>query len=114
VQALAARHKVPLNHIGGSIKITTGRRLSEDFPIAFDNDSVDGMVIMLDADDAYKKLVDQDIDIYWGAYLGTDDEILIKGKLREVADDIERARKEARRANGWIMDTYLLKRRDGN
>ncbi|MFP3541273.1 SAM-dependent methyltransferase, partial [Pseudomonas sp. SIMBA_044] len=28
VQALAARHKVPLNRIGRSIEITTGRRLA--------------------------------------------------------------------------------------
>ena len=49
-------------------------------------------------------------EIYWGAYLGTPDEILISGKLREVADEIERVRKAARLANGWIMDTYLLRK----
>ena len=34
----------------------------------------------------------------------------IAGKLKEVADNIERVRGEARRANGWIMDTYLMRR----
>ena len=38
------------------------------------------------------------------------DEILISGKVAEVADDIERVRKAARVANGWIMDTYLLRK----
>lgn len=106
VQALTAQHRVPLNNIGQSIEITTGRRLAEGFA-----NNADSVVVMLDAQDSYKTLADQDIDIYWGAYLGTPDEILIAGKLKDVADDIERVRKEAREANGWIMDTYLLKRR---
>jgi hypothetical protein len=65
---------------------------------------------MLDAQDAYHHVADQEIDIYWGAYLGTPDEILISGKLKDVADEIERVRKAARLANGWIMDTYLLRK----
>jgi precorrin-6A synthase len=65
---------------------------------------------MLDADGAYKRFVDEDIDIYWGAYVGTEEEILISGKLKDVAEEIERARTEARRANGWIMDSYLMRR----
>ena len=50
-------------------------------------------------------------EIYWGAYLGTPDEILISGKVADVADEIHRRRAEARRANGWIMDTYLVRKR---
>ncbi|MBD9484694.1 precorrin-6A synthase (deacetylating) [Pseudomonas sp. PDM14] len=107
VQALAARHKVPLNRIGRPIEITTGRRLAERLP---DTDSV---VVMLDAEDSYQHHVDQDLDIYWGAYIGTPDELLIAGKLKDVADQIERVRKQARADNGWIMDTYLMRRREG-
>jgi precorrin-6A synthase len=55
-----------------------------------------------------------DTDIYWGAYLGTPDEILISGPLPEVAPRITRARAEARRRKGWIMDTYLLRRHPGD
>ncbi len=51
-----------------------------------------------------------DIDIYWGAYLGTEDEILLSGRLADVAHDIEAARAQERRAKGWIMDTYLLRK----
>jgi hypothetical protein len=57
--------------------------------------------------------VDQDIDIYWGAYVGTPDEILVSGKLKDVVDDIERIRAEARRANGWIMDSYIVRKGSG-
>jgi precorrin-6A synthase len=105
VQALAARHKTTLNRIGRSIEITTGRKMAEGFP-----ENIDSVVVMLDAEDTYKQFADQDIDIYWGAYVGTPDEILVSGKLKDVAQDIERARADARRANGWIMDSYLMRR----
>jgi precorrin-6A synthase len=109
VQALAAKHKTTLNRIGEAIEITTGRRIAAGFP-----SNVDSVVVMLDAENGYKRFVDQDIDIFWGAYIGTPDEILISGKLKDVVDDIERVRAEARRANGWIMDTYLIRRSDSS
>ncbi|MBK5415477.1 precorrin-6A synthase (deacetylating) [Pseudomonas sp. TH31] len=105
VQALAAQHKVPLNRIGRSIEITTGRRLA-----AGQVSDADSLVVMLDAEDSYHQVADQETEIYWGAYLGTPDEILISGKLKDVAQEIERVRKAARLANGWIMDTYLLRK----
>ncbi|MFW9266730.1 precorrin-6A synthase (deacetylating) [Pseudomonas sp. NR3] len=106
VQALAARHKVSLNTIGGSLEITTGRRLA-----AGQVGDAQSVVVMLDAQDAYRQVRDPDLHIYWGAYVGTADEILVAGRLGDVADDIERTRQAARQANGWIMDTYLLRRR---
>ncbi|WP_323151398.1 precorrin-6A synthase (deacetylating) [Pseudomonas glycinae] len=105
VQALAAQHKVPLNTIGRSIEITTGRRLA-----AGQVSDTDSLVVMLDAEDSYQQVADQETEIYWGAYLGTPDEILISGKLKDVADEIERVRKAARAEHGWIMDTYLLRK----
>jgi precorrin-6A synthase len=105
VQALAARHRVALNRIGESIHITTGRRLQEGFP-----DSADSVVVLLDGEQSFKKIDGSDLDIYWGAYLGTEDEILVSGRLSDVANDIETVRAEARRKNGWIMDSYLLRK----
>jgi precorrin-6A synthase len=105
VQALAAKHKVPLNTIGGSLEITTGRRLA-----AGQVGDAASVVVMLDAGDAYQCVSDPDTQIYWGAYVGTPDERLIAGRLGDVADDIERTRKAARKEHGWIMDTYLLRR----
>jgi precorrin-6A synthase len=106
VQALAAAHKLPLNRIGESIVITTGRKLAEGFP-----SHADSVVVMLDGQSAFKS-VDQEFEIYWGAYLGTEDEILIAGGLREVAEEIERVRQAARERKGWIMDIYLLRKPD--
>lgn len=108
IQALAAKHRTPLNRIGAPVAITTGRRLAEGFPDA------DSVVVMLDAENAYTRFVDQDLDMFWGAYVGTPDEILVAGKLKDVASEIERVRAEARRANGWIMDSYLLRRSDSD
>lgn len=105
VQALAARHKVPLNAIGQSVQITTGRRLAEGFPT-----NAESVVVMLDAEDTYRQLDDPQLEIYWGAYVGTPDEILRSGRLAEVGEDIHSTRRAAREAHGWIMDTYLLRR----
>ena len=107
IQALAARHRIALNRIGRSVHITTGRNIAEGLP-----DGVDDAVVMLDGDCAFRAIDDPDIDIYWGAFLGTEDEILVSGKLREVAHDIERTRADAKARKGWVMDTYLLRRRD--
>ena len=66
---------------------------------------------MLDAGCAFAYLDDPDLDIYWGAYLGTVDETLIAGRLTEVSSTIVATRAALRQRKGWIMDTYLLRRR---
>jgi precorrin-6A synthase len=107
IQALAARHKIALNRIGRSVHITTGRKIAEGLP-----DDADDVVVMLDGDCSFKAIDDTGIDIYWGAYIGTADEILAAGPLHERGDDIERMRAQAKARKGWVMDTYLLRRRD--
>ena len=107
LHALTARHRIALNRVGGAVLITTGRRLADHgLP-----DGVEDLVVMLDADCSFRHVADQPIDIYWGAYLGTHDEILLSGRLAEVADEIVRVRAQARARKGWIMDLYLLRRR---
>jgi precorrin-6A synthase len=105
IQILAARHRITLNRIGQSVQITTGRRLKEGWPV-----SADSVVVMLDGEETYNRFADQEVEIFWGAYLGTPDEILIAGRLKEVAPEIDRRRRAARAAHGWIMDTYLMRR----
>jgi precorrin-6A synthase len=106
VQVLAARHRIPLNRIGESVHITTGRKLAKKYPV-----DADSVVVMLDGACAFKHHVARDLDIYWGAYLGTPDEILLSGRLSDMAERIEHVRGEARRRKGWIMDIYLLRPR---
>jgi precorrin-6A synthase len=105
VQALAARHRVPLNTVGGAVHVTTGRRL------AAEADGQDSLVVMLDGAAAWLGLDASQWDIYWGAYLGGADEIVIAGPLAEVGAEIAAAKQSARARKGWIMDVYLLRRR---
>jgi precorrin-6A synthase len=105
VQALAARHRIALNRIGRSIQVTTGRNIAQGLP--GDGDDV---IVMLDGNCTFKAIDDTGIDIYWGAYLGTADEILVSGNLAARKGEIERLRAEAKARKGWVMDTYLLRR----
>ncbi|TQF74088.1 precorrin-6A synthase (deacetylating) [Rhodococcus spelaei] len=105
VQSLAAQHRIVLNRIGEPVHITTGRRLREGLP-----DGVRDAVVMLDADCSFAQL-SGDWQIWWGAYLGTPDEVLISGDLPDVSQEIVRVRAELRERKGWIMDTYLVRSR---
>lgn len=113
VQALAARHRIPLNRIAEPVALTTGRKLAKGFP-----EDIDSVAVLLDGEDTYRRFADAeahgDMEIYWGAYLGTPDEILIAGKVADVAADIHRRRHAARQRNGWIMDTYLMRKPSGS
>ncbi|BEP15721.1 precorrin-6A synthase (deacetylating) [Acidothermaceae bacterium B102] len=103
VQALAAAHRIPLNRTAEPIHVTTGRLLRDGLP-------GDNVVVMLDAGLAAVELDDPALAIYWGAYLGTPDEVLMSGRVVDVARDIERTKRELRERNGWVMDTYLVRR----
>jgi precorrin-6A synthase len=105
VHALTAQHRIALNRVGGTVQITPARRLAEAVA-----SGAEDVVVMLDAATAFAGLAEEDLHIYWGAYLGTADELLISGPLHEVAPEIQRVRREARERKGWIMDTYLLRR----
>jgi precorrin-6A synthase len=106
IQTLAAKHRLTLNGIGEGILITTGRRLAEDWARGIDN-----VLVMLDGGCAFARLDPANVEIYWGAYLGTPDEITLAGPLGEVGELIRLTRDRARANKGWIMDTYLLRRR---
>jgi len=103
MQALAARHKISLTRVGGALTVTTGRQLSGGWP-----EGATDTVVMLDAHCSFRDLSD-DMLIYWGAFLGTDDEILISGTIGECGEAIAKARSTARERKGWMFDTYLLR-----
>jgi precorrin-6A synthase len=105
VQVLAAKHRIALNQIGESVLLTTGRKLAENFP-----GEIGSVVVLLDGAQAFAHLAEADLDIFWGAYLGTEHEILRSGRLADVKDEIEAVRKQARERHGWIMDAYLLRK----
>lgn len=103
IQALAARHKIPINRIGEPVLITTGRKLGEK--------PQHDAVVMLDGGCAFTAIEDDGVEIFWGAYLGTNEEILASGPLHDRKDEIAKLKTEARARHGWIMDTYLLRKK---
>lgn len=105
VQALAARHRITLNRVGRPVLITTGRLLAEGLP-----DGCDDVVVMLDGRTAFAEVPPDGVEVFWGANLGTEGEVLVSGPLAEVAGDIDKLRRETRERRGWVMDVYLLRR----
>ncbi|GAC68225.1 precorrin-6A synthase (deacetylating) [Gordonia soli] len=103
--ALTAAHRILANRIGEPIHITTGRRLP-DTPAGADGNQI----VMLDADLTFRHTAHPDDEIWWGAYLGTPDEILVSGRVGDVGDRIAAVRSEARARLGWIMDIYLIRK----
>jgi precorrin-6A synthase len=106
LQALAAAHKITLNRVGGAVQVTTGRRLAAAVPR-----EADDIIVMLDGQCAFNAVPAEEFDIYWGAYLGMERQLAIAGPLDACKHEIERVRSAARARHGWIMDSYLLRRR---
>ena len=101
IQALTARHRIPLNDVGEPVLITTGRQLRAG--------GLSGAaVVMLDGECSFLQCPPA-TRIWWGAYLGTPDEMLMTGTVGEVGERIAALRAAARARHGWIMDTYLLR-----
>jgi precorrin-6A synthase len=86
------------------VTITTGRKLAAGWP-----DGADSVVVMLDGNKTYAGIDPENLHIYWAAYAGMGDQILIEGPLAEVRDQISATRDAARARHGWIMDIYLLR-----
>lgn len=107
VQALAASHAIPLNTVGNPVLYTTGRRLKQAPP-----EAADTVVVMLDGNMSFRHVAQEEYDIYWGAYIGLDQEMIVAGDLAEKASEIEAKRTAAREENGWIMDVYMLRRKN--
>lgn len=50
-----------------------------------------------------------DLEVCWGANLGSADQTLVRGPLGVVADELRAARAAAERARGWVLDAYLVR-----
>ena len=105
ISLLAARHRLVLHEVGRPVLVTTGRRLAAEVEAGHDN-----LVVMLDGGLQATSL-GGDWDIWWGANLGSPHEQLVAGRLGEVVDEVTAARARAKSLDGWVMDTYLLRRR---
>jgi len=68
---------------------------------------------MLDGGTAFQSLDPKGLHIWWGAYLGMAQQIVLSGELAEVGTKIADVRAEARARHGWIMDCYIIRRISG-
>ncbi len=106
LQLLTAAHAIPLNTLAAPVLITTGRQLREaGWPTG-----VDTVVVMLDGTCSFETLAPKGLHIYWGAYLGMPQQVLLQGPLASTAPLILEARAAARAEQGWVMDIYLLRK----
>ena len=106
MQVLCSAHGIALNEIGAPFLVTTGRQLRESgWP-----QGINTLVVMLDGQSSYEQITEPDIDMFWGAYLGMPQQILMQGRLAEIKDSISAKRQQARQLHSWIMDIYLLRR----
>lgn len=106
LQTLTAAHAIPINDIGAPFIVTTGRKLREEgWP-----SGVDTIAIMLDGECSFRAIDPEGVSIWWGAYVGMAEQIILSGPLAEMADKIVETRARARADHGWIMDIYILRR----
>ena len=102
IQALTARHRIPLNDVGEPVLITTGRRLREE--------GLSGAaVVMLDGDCAFLELPAGDAGSGGAPTSARPTRCCVAGTVAEVGERIAAVRAEARERHGWIMDIYLLR-----
>ncbi|QDZ42208.1 precorrin-6A synthase (deacetylating) [Corynebacterium sp. sy039] len=103
-QALTAAHAIPLNRIGEPIVISTARKLA-----TLSAQDRSNCVVMLDGAHAWLDSYTHHTYIWWGAYLGSKQQIIREGYVHEIGQELAQLKAQLRREHGWIMDTYLLR-----
>lgn len=102
---LTAAHRMPLNDLGESVAILPARILRErGWP-----EGAATLAVFLDDGSTLAGLHD-DYRIWWGAYLGMEEQALMAGRLGDIRGDLAATRAALRQRHGWIMDLYLLQR----
>lgn len=107
VHALTAAHKILLNRVGETITICAGRKLP-----ALSLQQRRNVCVMLDAQCTFTQVCDEHTYIWWGAYVGTPQEVLRCGYAHEVSSEIQEVRASLKKQHGWVMDIYLLRQLD--
>lgn len=106
--ALTAAHGIVAHGIGESMLLTTGRRLADEY--AQQASTAPNQIVMLDSHLTFTRVAEPDDEVFWGANLGTPQQLLISGRVGAVGEEITRARTQLREETGWVMDVYLLRR----
>lgn len=104
LQVLAAAHQIALH--GSPVHLTTGPRLLADY-----RPELGDVVVFDDPGLACRGLTAEfpDLELYWGAYLGSEDEVLANGPLASIIDEVATLRAKLEAHHGWLHDIYLLR-----
>ncbi|MFN4197351.1 MAG: hypothetical protein ACK4FM_05065, partial [Caldimicrobium sp.] len=100
-----AKSKLSLTEVATQVTLHTPRTLRKLEKIHHP------VVVFLDNYETFKKFkdVEGDLQMVWGAYVGTSDEIIKRGSLKEVAEEIRSLRQELKKKKGYLMEVYILK-----
>ena len=105
-QLLAAAHRVALGSNESDVRLMSAQNVVD----SYDPTMGDAVVV---GDDRMRclELADlfPDLTLYWGAHLGTSDEVLVAGRFADVVDEVRAARSRAAEARDWVVDAYLLR-----
>lgn len=101
---LTAAHAVALNGLAQSVAILPARVLRDQGWPA----NIASIAVFLDDGSTLAGLT-ENCQIWWGAYLGMPEQVLVAGPLGEVRTQIKTLRQNLRAQHGWIMDLYLLR-----
>ncbi len=105
-QLLAAAHRIALGSNGADVHLMSAQHLVD----SYDPTMGDAVVV---GDDRLRCLgladLFPDLTLYWGAHLGTRDEVLVAGRFADVVDEVRAARSRAAEAREWVVDAYLLR-----
>ena len=107
VQMLCACHRIPLNQIGESVLVTTGRKLQQLMDQG-EHALPATTVVMLDGRSVFQHLQRDDLMLYWGANLGTPYQAQLKGPLHEIKQKALAKRRAVKDSAGWVMDVYMM------
>jgi precorrin-6A synthase len=107
INLLSAKHKISLTKVAETLLITTPRPLRKQKEISRNT------VVFLDNYETFKLFKDDsELMIYWGAYIGTEKEVLFNGKLSQCWQELVELRRKLKEKHGYIMETYLLTKKE--
>lgn len=105
-QLLAAAHGISLAQDDENVRLVSAEGLSETYEPA------DGVAVVVgDPDLRCLELTDlyPDLNVYWGARLGRDDEVLVAGRLDELTVELPAACARAQAAGPPLLDAYIVR-----
>jgi precorrin-6A synthase len=107
INLLSAKHKISLTKVAETLLVTTPRPLRKQKEISRNT------VVFLDNYETFKLFKDDsELMIYWGAYIGTEKEVLFNGKLSQCWQELVELRRKLKEKHGYIMETYLLTKKE--